>query len=112
VHPDRSDVHGGAGDLAVEVERDAFVGLEPERERVAFQAGAALGGKEDVRSGTELDADFTGALGEPLSAAQKERDAGPPPVVDGDAQGDEGFDLGIRGDPGFLAVGGRGLAVR
>jgi len=68
-------------------------------------AGSPLDSRKS-RRGTSLNwiAIFGGALGQPLSGPQVERDAAPAPVVDREAAGDVGLSLRLGVYFGFLAV--------
>src|SRR6185369_11646354 len=59
-----------ARDLAIEAESDAFVGLEAKGQGVGIEVLAALGGKQDVGRGPELNAHFARAGGLVFARAQ------------------------------------------
>src|SRR5271170_4350595 len=91
VHGDIADAHFGSGALGAKGYGDAFFGLDVKDEAVGLDFALA---KYDVWRAAKLNHDLSAALGEALAGAEVEGDAGPAPVVDQEASGDEGFGAG------------------
>src|SRR6267378_3152878 len=104
MHSDRADFEARAGNLAIEMQSDAFVGLKAKRQGVRVKVVAALGSEEDVRRRPELNTNFARAGGEVFARAQIERDAGPTPIIYEELERDVGFNIGIRLHLRFLAI--------
>ena len=73
MHSDGTHFEACAGDFAIEMQRDAFIGLQAKGEGVGIKV-AAMGGEQHVRCRLELNADFAGAGGKVFAGAQKEWD--------------------------------------
>ena len=67
-------------------------------------AHSRSGGEHAAGWLAEGDGDDAGPFGPALAGAQVERHAGPPPVVDLAAHGDEGLGFGRRRDAGLVEV--------
>ena len=104
IHRHAAEAHPRARALRVERERDALVGLDPDREVVAL-GQLHLGPLEDVeRDLAELQRDLAHLLLQSLAGPQEERDAGPPPVVDVELHRREGLRRGVGRDARLAAV--------
>src|SRR5690242_9323532 len=104
MHSDGADLEAGAGNFAVEVQRDAFVGLKAKRQGVGVKMLAALGREEDMRRGPKLNADFAGASGQVFAGTQIKWDTRPAPIINEKFERDVSFDVGIRFDLRFLTI--------
>lgn len=110
VHFDRFDLQEGTGHFGGHAEGDTFVGLDADDEGVGvLQLAFAV--KEDGWGGAELDGDFGGGFGQAFADAHVERDAGPAPVVNMEAEGDVSFGGGVWCHAGFFAVAGDAASV-
>src|SRR6267154_2129096 len=110
MHSHRANFEARAGNFAIEMQRDAFIGLKTKRQGVRIKV-AAIGREQDVWCRPELNSNFAGACGKIFAGAQKEWDTGPAPIVDEELKGNVGFDIGIGLDLGFLAIAGALLAI-
>src|SRR5581483_3406693 len=83
--------------LGAEAQRDALVRLDADREDVRLQRGAVelCRAEEQMRHAPELDSKLGHALRQALAGTQKERYAGPAPVLHLQPQGH--VRLGQRG---------------
>ena len=110
VHLDRIDVDAGAGHFRADAEREPLIRLNPDRKDVRIQRAGPIGVEQNGRDLFEMDGDLARPFRQSLSCAEKEGNAGPPPVVDGNL--DRNVRLGPRlgGHAGFLAIPGHGFA--
>src|SRR5256885_10599533 len=102
MHSDGPHFEAGPGNFAVEMQRDAFVGLKAKRQGVGVKMLAALRREKDMRRGPKLNADFAGAGGEGFAGSQIKWDARPAPIINEKFERDVKFDVGIRLDLPFL----------
>ncbi|MEZ5184077.1 MAG: hypothetical protein R2702_19760 [Acidimicrobiales bacterium] len=99
------ELHARARPLPVERQRQLRRVGQVEREVVrALGPDPGAGGEHALGRLPEGDRDDPGALRQALAGAQEERDAGPAPVVDLAAQGDERLGLGLGRHPRLVAV--------
>src|SRR5262249_27451050 len=108
IHGDVADAHFRAGPLRSERNGDSFVRLNVENEAIRFHFFSA---KNDVRRTLELNHDFGRALRKAFAGSEIKRHAGPAPIVDEHAHGDEGFGTGSRAYAWFLTISRKILAI-
>ncbi len=59
VHIDRTDPHGGPGDLDIETQCQSIVGLDTDNQHIVSWPGRGTAGKIHVRGAPKLDGDLT-----------------------------------------------------
>ena len=101
---DGAQVEGGVGGLGLELQVDALVGLDADRQGVGRDVAAGALGEDQVRRAAELDQDLGLLAAEGLPGAQVEGHALPAPVVYVQAQGRVCSGTGVGGDAGLVEV--------
>ncbi|MCW0416748.1 hypothetical protein NB689_002502 [Xanthomonas sacchari] len=111
VHAHRRQADPRARALDVELQRDAFVGLDVQHQPVRTVAADLGAAQRRQRRRLEADRDLGGALAQTLAGAQIERHAGPAPGVHLQLHRHIGLGVGIRRHRVFLAVARHGVAT-
>src|SRR5437879_8246928 len=89
VHIDRTNLHGGPGNLCTEAHQDSFVRLNVENKSIRGQSLNGSISKHDERRALEANRDLRIADSQPFSGAQIEWNICPTPVVDEQIERDE-----------------------
>src|SRR5215831_2431549 len=110
VHADVAEIHGEAGPLGGELQRNAFVRLDAQDHPVGIHLVDMRAAEQGVRRLVEADRDLGLALLQVLAGAQVERHARPAPVVDVQLPRHIGLDTRIGRDIGLFAIAAGGLA--
>ena len=94
------------GHLALEVQVNALVRLDADRQPIALQRRAGRQREHQVRRTAELNDDLAEPLRQRLAGAQEERHALPAPVVDVQLHGGERRRARVGGDALLAAIAG------
>ena len=110
VHGHRAHVQLEAGDLRSETQHDPLVGLDAQHEQVRLRLLGRIAEELEGRA-VELDGDLGRALGQAFARPQVERNAGPAPALELEAQRDVGLRERVRGDLGLLPIAHDAMAL-
>src|SRR4029077_2996799 len=108
IHFDRLDAKTGARNFCMNTQGDSFVGLNPNDEHVLI---LQIFVKENSRRFFEVNGNLSGRFWKAFPDTHVNRNIGPAPVVNEQAQRHEGFRLGIRLHVWFLTITGNRFAI-
>src|SRR5215813_14983509 len=90
---------------------DAFIGLNAKGDHIGIHFFVRSARKQRLRRALEVNRNFGQTSSESLAGTDKERYAGPTPIIDIELHGRVGFGRGIWAHAGLLAVTRYCLAV-
>src|SRR5205814_464745 len=108
-HLDGIDANLWAWNFRDDTEGEPFVRLNADGQHVGVERRGRIPIEENGRNPFQLHGDRARALGQALAGAEKERHAGPAPVVNEYLQRDEGFGPRFSSDARLLPIAGDGL---
>ena len=100
----QAQTHVGIGDFGLEVQLDAFGGLDLDDQSVGFGTIGFFLAEEQMGWFAELDNDLSGSATHRFAASKIERNASPSPVIDIELQSSERLGLAFFRHPFFVEV--------